>query len=98
MKTNNSVLSRIYLVVRNSCPLCIEMELDFKILDQKYNDIDFHILNLDMGEHMSKYIGGIITPSVFIDDSLWRTGKIDKQYFIKKLDSLSSTHLQTKVA
>ncbi len=96
MKLNESILTRIYLVVRNSCQLCVEMEQDFKILDQKYKDIEFHILNLDLGEHMLKYIGGIITPSVFIDDSLWRTGKIEKQYFIEKLDSLSGIHSQNK--
>ncbi|MBT3997459.1 MAG: hypothetical protein HOF04_04235 [Candidatus Marinimicrobia bacterium] len=97
MKLNDSSLTSIYLVVRNSCPLCVEMEDDFKILKQKYNDIDFHVLNLDLGENMSKHFGGIITPSVFIDDSLWRTGKIDKQYFIEKLNSLSGLHSRNKI-
>ncbi|MFQ6677816.1 MAG: hypothetical protein ACE5D0_05780 [Fidelibacterota bacterium] len=82
----NGAQTYVHLVVRDSCPVCSENLLKLNTLQQ--NDVPFKltIINLDKGDTMPDYYGYIITPSIFINNRLWKIGSVKESEIFKKLN------------
>lgn len=88
----NGTLTNVHLVVRDSCPLCSENLLKLNTLQQNEVPFNLTVINLDKGDNMLDYDGYIITPSIFINNRLWKIGSVKESEIIKKLNPYYKKH------
>ncbi len=86
-------LTQVHLVVRDSCALCTENYNKLNSLRMKDKPFQLTVINLDRGEAMPNYYGHIITPSIFINNRLWKVGELITSDLSDKLDSFINHNL-----
>jgi glutaredoxin len=86
-------LTQVHLVVRDSCVLCTENYNKLNSFRRKDKPFQLTVINLDRGEAMPNYYGYIITPSIFINNRLWKVGELKTSDLSDKLDSFINHNL-----
>ncbi len=85
MKIEELIPAHVHLVIFDSCDSCDDIFNKLMQLRQEKNQLSLEIINLDHGEEMPGFPGTIITPSIFINHKLWRTGTVALETIARKL-------------